>query len=198
MKVSIITFCKARLDHLKQMLPTAFGQTHPDIEVVVVDYKCPEGTAQFVRENYPQAVVVEVDAPEKEWNINKARNAGIRASSGEVVLIADCDTIFEPACIENNLKVLEQFDFLSFRGNVMISREKVLALKGYNELHVHGYGHDDGDFYNRAMRIGKLRGNTMKHMSCVIHEDGLRFRYQDLPVRISAYRNKMVRDFQGL
>jgi hypothetical protein len=42
-KISVITTCKGRLNHLKQ---TIVNRIHPNIENIVVDYNCPNGTVK--------------------------------------------------------------------------------------------------------------------------------------------------------
>lgn len=92
-KFSIITTCKGRLDHLRETLPRMLEQ--PDSEVVVVDFSCPQGTAEFVAENHPQARVVKVEGQEHFSNW-RARNAGAAAATGEVLIFCDADTFLAP------------------------------------------------------------------------------------------------------
>ena len=54
----VITTCKGRLEHLKQTLPRWLAE--PNVFVTVVDYDCPDGTAAWVKENYPEVEVIHV------------------------------------------------------------------------------------------------------------------------------------------
>jgi len=87
---SIITTCKGRLEHLRQTLPTMLEQGAA--EVIVVDYSCPDGTADFVEREFPQAKVVRVEG-EKGFSNWKARNAGAAVATGDLLLFCDADTI---------------------------------------------------------------------------------------------------------
>lgn len=86
-KLSFVTTCMGRLEHLKQTLPT---QQHPDCESIVVDWSCPDGTADWVRENHPWVKVVEVKG-EKFYHRSKARNAGVDVAQGNYICNADAD-----------------------------------------------------------------------------------------------------------
>ena len=90
---SIITTCKGRLEHLKRTLPRMLDQGAA--EVVVVDYSCPDGTGDWVRKNFPAALVVTVKGEEgfSNW---KARNAGAAVATGDLLLFCDADTILTP------------------------------------------------------------------------------------------------------
>ena len=99
---SIITTCKGRLEHLKRSLPTMVAQ---DAEVIVVDYSCPEGTADFVERDYPQAKVVRVEGQKgfSNWN---ARNRGAAVATGEMLLFCDADTILAEGAVAKIAEVL--------------------------------------------------------------------------------------------
>jgi glycosyltransferase involved in cell wall biosynthesis len=87
---SIITACKGRLEHLKQSLPRMLAQGAS--EVIVVDYSCPEGTGDYVREHFPTVRVVKVEGQEgfSNW---RARNAGAALAQGQVLVFCDADTL---------------------------------------------------------------------------------------------------------
>ncbi|MFO1123271.1 MAG: glycosyltransferase family A protein [Hyphomicrobiales bacterium] len=88
--LTIVTTCKNRLDHLKQTLPLMLRQ--PRAEVVVVDYGCDQGTANWVRTHHPAARVVEVrDDP--EFVAARARNIGAGHAGGTLLCFVDADVI---------------------------------------------------------------------------------------------------------
>ncbi len=94
---SIITTCKGRLDHLKVSLPRMMAQAAK--EVIVVDYSCPQGTAEFVAATYPSVGVVNVP-DEQHFSNWKARNAGAAAATAGVLVFVDADTIFADGAID--------------------------------------------------------------------------------------------------
>jgi glycosyltransferase involved in cell wall biosynthesis len=88
--ISIVTVCKGRLAHLKDSLPSFLAQ--PDCEVIVVDYDCPEGASEFVRENHPAAKVVKLENRPffNNWN---ARNEGAKHATGKLLAFLDADVV---------------------------------------------------------------------------------------------------------
>ena len=91
-KLSFVTTCMGRLEHLKQALPL---QQHPDCESIVVDWSCPDNCGDWVEENYPDVRVVRVEG-EQYYHRAKARNAGLQVATGEHICNADADLLIQP------------------------------------------------------------------------------------------------------
>lgn len=87
-----------------ECIASVIGQTHREVEVVLVDNASTDGTAGFVRENFPAVKVIENDANEL---FCKAQNRGIRASSGEYVLVLNSDVVLDARFVEEALKAME-------------------------------------------------------------------------------------------
>jgi len=136
-KFSIITTCKGRLEHLKQTLPAMLAQK--DSEVIVVDYSCPHGTAEYVRENYPDAKVVRLENL-KGFSNWRGRNAGAEQAKGDMLIFCDADTVLAPDAVEGIAKVVDDKSFGFFK---MEATEKFLVpgarlslnqLKGFHVI----------------------------------------------------------------
>ncbi len=67
-------------------------------EVIVVDYSCPQGTGEFVREYFPAVRVVSVTG-EEHFSNWKARNAGASIASSDVLVFVDADTLLAEGAI---------------------------------------------------------------------------------------------------
>ena len=62
----------------------------PGLEVVVVDYDCPDHAGDWVRETFPGAKVVSV--PDRPWyNHSDAKQSRAAAASGDWLYFADAD-----------------------------------------------------------------------------------------------------------
>lgn len=87
---SIITTSKSRRDHLKISLPQMLKQMRS--EVIVVDYSCPQGTAEYVKEHFPEVRIVAVEGRQyfSNWD---ARNLGASVAAGNVLVFCDADTL---------------------------------------------------------------------------------------------------------
>ena len=91
-KLSFVTTCMGRLEHLKQTLPL---QQHPDCESIVVDWSCPDNCGDWVEENYPDVRVVRIKG-EQYYHRSKARNAGLQVATGQYICNADADLLIQP------------------------------------------------------------------------------------------------------
>ena len=98
-RLSIVTCCKGRLEHLKRALPTFVEQF--ESEVIVVDYDCPERTKDWVTAHFPAVRVTTVsDAP--ILNISRARNLGASVARAPWLAFCDADQLL-PASFASDL-----------------------------------------------------------------------------------------------
>jgi glycosyltransferase involved in cell wall biosynthesis len=163
MKFSIITTCKGRLRHLKESLPRFLEQR--DSEVIVVDYDCPDGTADYVRREHPEAKVVAVaDAP--VFNVSHARNLGAEAAVGDWLAFLDADVLVAPDMFERIAATIQlgshyyRFNSseLGLLGSCVVRRADFLEVQGYDRV-IDGYGGEDNEFYGRLERAKIARGS---------------------------------------
>lgn len=88
-RVTISILSYERKDTLRGALRSALDQRYQDLEVLVVDNGSTDGTSQMVREEFPSVKLVRLDE-----NIGcAARNEGIEAASGDVVVTIDNDVL---------------------------------------------------------------------------------------------------------
>ena len=83
---------------LPDAIESALAQTHPNVEVIVVDDGSPDTTAEVVA-RYPGVRCVR----QENRGVAEARNAGFRASGGEYVLFLDADDRLTPNAVEAHL-----------------------------------------------------------------------------------------------
>ena len=86
--LTAITTCKGRLAHLKETLPTLCAAA--GLDVVLVDYDCPEGAGAWAEAAHPDVRVVKVrDRP--LFNLSEARNLGAAAADTDWLVFLDAD-----------------------------------------------------------------------------------------------------------
>lgn len=183
MKFSIITTCKGRLRHLKESLPRFLEQR--DSEVIVVDYDCPDGTADYVRRDHPEAKVVAIaDAP--VFNVSHARNLGAEAAAGDWLVFLDADVLVAPDILERIAATVQvgphyyRFNSseLGLLGSCVVRRQDFLAVQGYDRV-IDGYGGEDNEFYGRLERFkiarGSIDGGVIEAALAHSPEDRVRF-----------------------
>jgi len=160
---SIITTCKGRLRHLVETLPAMLRQ--PRSEVVVVDYGCPDGTAEHVAARHPAARVVRA-GPVEGFNVSRARNLGAAAAGGETLVFVDADVVLADGFVDFVTAHLGAEAFAkprdpvvpsdnSVQGTCVVHRRHFALVGGYDEVLVN-YGGEDLELYERLQtaRLG--------------------------------------------
>lgn len=92
-----------RREELARSLNSVFEQTLPPKEVIVVDDGSTDGTAQWVRQRYPAAMLIE----QENQGVSAARNHGIRHSSGPWLAFLDSDDAWLPKKLELQVEALQ-------------------------------------------------------------------------------------------
>ncbi|HUA19362.1 MAG TPA: glycosyltransferase [Bryobacteraceae bacterium] len=82
-------------DLLAKYLPSVIEAMagHPDNEVIVVDNGSEDGSAQFVRENFPSVRVLALD---RNLGFGGGSNEGFRAAKNDIVVLLNSDMRVEP------------------------------------------------------------------------------------------------------
>lgn len=191
-KISHITTCKGRLDHLRQTLPTVASQR--DVESIVVDYGCPDGTAAWVAANLPEVKVVRV--PEVAgFHLARARNLGAAAATSPWLAFFDADTAWEPTFAERLIAQLEAGCYfrpnpMSFEtwGSVVCNRDDFSRIGGYDEAFI-GWGGEDDDLFMRLNMAGcrqsAFDGGLITEIT---HGDDRRLQYYQVKNKSLQYR----------
>lgn len=75
------------------VLPTLFGQSHPHLDVIVVDNDSSDGSVAAIRSRYPKVQILEL---KENAGFSRALNTGIRQAQGEYILSLNFDVVLEP------------------------------------------------------------------------------------------------------
>ena len=89
-EISIIILTLNSEKFIKSCLDSLFTQVHQDFEVIVVDNGSRDDTVDFIRETYPQMILI---ANKENLGTAFARNQGIEIAKGKLILTLDCDII---------------------------------------------------------------------------------------------------------
>jgi glycosyltransferase involved in cell wall biosynthesis len=98
MKVSLIIPTYNREEFLVDTLKCALSQDFDDYEIIIVDQteKHTPETISFLKENKERIIHLFSETP----SLTRARNIGVKASHGEVIIMIDDDTLFDKNFIQ--------------------------------------------------------------------------------------------------
>jgi GT2 family glycosyltransferase len=119
---------------LPSCLASLENQTLRDFETIVVDDCSTDRSVDLIRSGYPWVNIVELP---RNSGFAAAANAGIRAASGDIVVLVNNDVELEPRFLEVTAVTLDanpQYTFMS---------AKILIMSGRRTIH------SAGDFYGR-------------------------------------------------
>lgn len=101
--MSVIIPCYNGAKFLRQAVDSALSQTYPNVEVVVVNDGSTDDSGSIARSYGDRIVLVE----QPNSGLSAARNAGIAASSGELITLLDADDILLADCVANRVALLK-------------------------------------------------------------------------------------------
>jgi len=91
MKVSVITVVYNGAKTIRDCMDSVLGQTHKDIEYIIIDGASKDETANIVR-SYGEKIHTLVSEP--DGGIYDAMNKGIRRATGDIVAILNSDDMY--------------------------------------------------------------------------------------------------------
>lgn len=138
-KVSIIipTYNHAKVIGLA--LEAVLAQTHPITEIIVVNDGSTDNTLEVLKKYSGQITLID----QKNAGPNAARNIGLRAATGDLVMCLDADVILERAAIEKLVQALNNHPEASYAYGSFYFGWKYFAshpfsaakLREYNYIH---------------------------------------------------------------
>lgn len=148
--VSVVIPTYKRPDTLNRAIKSALNQTHPLIEVIVVDDNDPDTEGRRLTEakmaEFDNESRVRYIQHEHNKNGSAARNTGARTAKGEYVAFLDDDDEFLPRKIETQLDALEG------RGEEWACCYSKYATKKAGEKHpIESNEHREGHLYLEAL-----------------------------------------------
>ena len=190
-----------RLPFLKQTLPTWLEQTTMD--VLVVDYACPDGTAKWAREQGPR-VSVTLGEPDRVTyavaRFNKARAlnqalARAKELGHDELFLLDADTrvtgdLGGPVGEREMRIVFPAPGGRSLTGALGVRAHHLRAIGGFDEA-MRGYGMEDLDVRARLYLAGLELGFFPEgRLEAIEHSDELRVEhYDEKDTARSGFRN---------
>ena len=119
--VSVIIPCYKQAGFLTDAIESVLGQTHPHIEVIVVDDGSPDDTSD-VASRYPRVRCIR----QENQGLSAARNTGIRESEGEFLVFLDADDRLTPKALESGVQHLRQCPSAAF----VAGKHRTISIDG--------------------------------------------------------------------
>jgi glycosyltransferase involved in cell wall biosynthesis len=124
--VSVVIPTHNRKGVVGETIDSVLGQTHPNVEVVVVDDGSTDGTTASLRERYGERIVV---VHQQNAGVEAARKHGMQVSRGEFVNFLDDDDLLYPHKLARQVEELHRnpraglvhcaFDFIGPSGEYL-------------------------------------------------------------------------------
>lgn len=103
--LSIIILTFNSKEFIKSCLDSVFAQGYRDFEVIVIDNGSRDDSASFIKDNYPQVILIE---NKENLGTCKARNQAIKITRGKWILTLDCDVILEKDFLKKIISFVEE------------------------------------------------------------------------------------------
>ena len=128
---------------MQTCLDSLAAQTYDPLEVIIVDNASTDGSQAYIRENYPDVVLVEL--PENR-GFTGACNAGMQAARGQVIALLNNDTEVDPEWASALV------DAFARHTDVGMVASKMLLFDKRDHIHTVGDGFTvDGRPFNRGV-----------------------------------------------
>lgn len=147
-KVSMVVCVYNGQNYIETCIKCILAQTYEDYEAIIVDDGSTDNSAKLLDEMAlidPRIRVIH----QVNQGISSARNAGIKAATGEYICFMDVDDIVEPTLLEDNYRLAKQHDadvvMYCFKYFFVDKKEEI--LNGMDEVFVG----DRFEYFNRML-----------------------------------------------
>lgn len=129
MKITLITVCRNAVSVIAETLDSVLAQTHPRIELIVIDGASTDGTVEILRgyeeklRGHSSVRMVLVSEPDK--GIYDAMNKGLRLATGDVIGFVNAgDLLMAPDVITKVVSTFENSSADAVYGDIIMVDEK--------------------------------------------------------------------------
>jgi GT2 family glycosyltransferase len=189
------------LDHIQQL-------DYPVDEIIVVDNASSDGSAEAVRQRFPDTVLIVND---RNYGAIEGKNIGLRRALEtpvDFIYMVDNDIVVDAASLRELVKVAQEDPKVGLVGTIMYDYSQpdtILSAGGIidftqNVTRGRGVGDKDVGQYNRVEEVGHLWGGAMLARREVLQDVGLFdpgyigwwFEDTDLSVRVKRAGYKIL------
>lgn len=200
MKLSFLTSCMNRLDHLNHTYFTNIKNSLPsdkniDVEFVLLNYNSKDNLEQWVcanKKEFEKIVdfkYIKTTKP-RFFEMSKTKNILGKYATGDLLCWLDADNYISSGftdfivdefkqTIDIVLNVTWTHETSGMCGRVVCSKHNFNLINGYDERMI-GWGYEDLDFVMRLQKLGlKKKEIPKKYINCIKHTTETRFENYD-------------------
>ncbi len=168
--VSVIVLTWNSRSFLEDCLASVRAQTHPEVEVIVVDNASTDGSADLVRRLHPEAILVE---DRENLGFCGGNNVGLKRARGVYILFLNADARLEPTYLEEALKAFDGADVGMVAGKLLRFDRRTLDTTGQlltrsRRAKERGYGEIDRGRYDLPGEVFSVCGAAALYRRDVI------------------------------
>tara|TARA_B100000073_G_scaffold76956_1_gene58126 strand:+ start:1594 stop:2430 length:837 start_codon:yes stop_codon:yes gene_type:complete len=163
MKVSVIIPTFNRLSLISRAIDSVLKQTFKPFEIIVVDDGSSDNTSTFIKNNYKSVKLIK----QKNLGVSKARNVGIKNSSGDWIALLDSDDEWKKNKLEVQIKSLSEYDYYSVchTNEIWIRNGTRVNQKKRHQK----YG---GNIFDKCLDICRISPSSIIFQKNIINEVG--------------------------
>jgi GT2 family glycosyltransferase len=139
--VSVIVVCVNAKDHLPVCLESLHRQTHPKVEVIVVDNGSTDGSREYVESAHPW---VRIHSTGANLGYALANNAGFDVAEGDYLVVLNPDTEVDPDFVTGLVEAIEQAHAGLATSRICFFGDRGVINACGNEVHITGIGYCRG------------------------------------------------------
>jgi len=163
MKVSVIIPTFNRFKLISRAIDSVLSQTIKPFEIIVVDDGSSDNTSTFIKNNYKSVKLIK----QNNLGVSKARNVGIKNSSGNWIALLDSDDEWKNNKLEVQIKSLSEYDYYSvchtneiwIRNGIRVNQKKRHQKYG-------------GDIFDKCLDICRISPSSIIFKKNIINEVG--------------------------
>ena len=166
-------------DYLSGCLASILDQTQKPAEVVIIDNASSDGSpanGQATLERHPHAQLVRWIFNRENVGYSRAANQGIRATSGEWLLLLNQDVLLTPTYLERAWdRVSQQDDVGSLSGKVLRFDRRTIDttgqfLRSSRRIYERGYGEVDAGQYDQPGEVFSVCGGIALYRRAMLSD----------------------------
>lgn len=158
--VSVVVVCWNAREHLDACLDSLQQQSHPALEVIVVDSGSTDGSVDHLKSAHPW---VRLHAAGKNIGYAAANNVGFQLAKGEYVVVLNPDTEVEPDFVRGLIEAFKKEEIGLATSRIRLFEDRSLINACGNDVHITGIGfcrglHEPAGHFESCTRVASISG----------------------------------------